>query len=139
MAATAVNHSGIGWETDKQIEKMLSSPLMKMGLLFLSLLLPLPAPADIAIHTVTADDWARPRSGEYILSLPAVTAVVAKFQEKAGHHITIRYPGGEEGILWAAELRDWLVALGIASSHIALLPGARSPDSIELSLTSADR
>ena len=37
-------------------------------------------------------------------------------------------------MLWAEELRSWLVALGVDSSRIEMQPGTASPDAIELSL-----
>lgn len=48
--------------------------------------------------------------------------------------ILIAYPGGEDGVIWAGELRAWLIALGVASSHIELQPGTRREDIIELTV-----
>lgn len=83
--------------------------------------------------TLNVDDWARPRSGERILSFPALRDFAAVWSTMpTGSVVEIRYPGGEEGSLWASELSDWLVALGIASEHIRLTPGYAWADRIAL-------
>lgn len=90
--------------------------------------------------SVSADDWARPRSGAGLIAysqlrdLAAVWTTVPK-----GSVIEIRYPGGDEGGLWAAELSDWLVSLGYASEHIRLTPGSARVDRIELQIVEPRR
>lgn len=82
---------------------------------------------------VGIDDWARPRSGEHIVAFQELRDLATVWSTAAeGSVIEIRYPGGDEGGLWAGELRDWLVALGIASEHIRLTPGSARVDRIEL-------
>ncbi len=49
--------------------------------------------------------------------------------------IEIRYPGGEPGILWASELRDWLISLGIPSDKIATYSGSPNGDELILQIT----
>ncbi len=83
--------------------------------------------------TLSVDEWARPRSGVGIVSFPSLRDLVAVWSTvPEGSMIEIRYPGGDEGSLWASELSDWLVALGIASEHIKLTPGHARVDEIEL-------
>mgnify|MGYP000205168487 CR=1 FL=1 len=67
---------------------------------------------------VTAADWARPRSGEYVVQLPAVRGAMQALDRVAGSFLLIRFPGGEDGTLMAHELKDWLVALGLALSVV---------------------
>ena len=69
--------------------------------------------------------WDRPREAAYVASLAPVRAAVRAW-EKAGPGATLvlRYPGGEAGLLWASELRDWLVALGVEPEAVVLAPGA---------------
>jgi len=101
---------------------------------------PLPAVLLLAACTVAEADnwalegetWARPRSGEAVLQMPAVGAAVRAWQQRPGARIVLRYPGGEEGALWAGELRDWLVALGVASADIASVPGGLRADALIL-------
>jgi hypothetical protein len=44
----------------------------------------------------------------------------------------VRYPGEDSGELWAAELRDWLISLGVPSDYIRLVAGTQAADEIRL-------
>ena len=50
----------------------------------------------------------------------------------------IRYPGEDTGELWAAELRDWLISLGVPSDCILLLSGTQAADEIKLEVGNRD-
>jgi len=102
--------------------------------LLLFLLLPLAVPAEQAV-VITSVEWTRPRSGESLTRLPALADAVKRLLDTRAGRLVVRYPGGEEGILWGEELRGWLVALGIDSSQIDLMPGTARPDTLELELT----
>lgn len=106
--------------------------------------------------SLSIDDWARPRSGETLVGFQALRDMAAIWSagevqgrsdaagtggteayKKSGAvggkaTIEIRYPGGDEGSLWAGELADWLVALGIPSNRIQLTPGSARADRIDL-------
>lgn len=99
--------------------------------------------------SLSVDDWARPRSGETLVGFQALRdmATIWSAGEVQGRSnaagtggtavggkatIEIRYPGGDEGSLWAGELADWLVALGIPSNRIQLMPGSARADRIDL-------
>lgn len=83
--------------------------------------------------TLSVDDWARPRSGDTIVGFQALRDMAAIWSAGSGQAtIEIRYPGGDEGSLWAGELADWLVALGIPSNRIQLTPGNARADRIDL-------
>jgi len=81
-----------------------------------------------------ADDWARPREGVSMVRMPPLAEVVEAWGQRPGQRLIVRYPGGEEGLLWANELRSWLVALGMPSTYLELVAGSRQPDRIELEL-----
>jgi len=81
-----------------------------------------------------ADDWARPREGASMVQMPPLAEVVEAWGQQPGQRLIVRYPGGEEGLLWANELRSWLVALGMPSKNLELVAGSRQPDQIELEL-----
>ena len=81
-----------------------------------------------AAQTLSTDLFLQPRSGRSLSQVPALRQVVRDWIEGRAQRLTIRYPGGEDGTLWASELRDWLVALGVASANIELLPGTPRPD-----------
>jgi hypothetical protein len=87
------------------------------------------------VWLLDADEWARPRDAVVIVQMPPLPEVVKAWERQPGQRLVVRYPGGEEGLLWANELRSWLVALGIPSVHQELVAGSRQPDQIELELT----
>lgn len=103
----------------------------QLALLFAVLLSGAAQAAEYSIH---AEVWARPRSGDTLLALPALQKLLRDFDATAGATIEIRYPGGEEGVLWAEELQDWLVALGVPSPRIETVVGSGVEDSIHLLL-----
>lgn len=84
--------------------------------------------------TISAIEWARPRQGDAITRLPGLADMVRGLLDSPEKRLRVHYPGGEEGVLWAEELRSWLIALGVDSSRIEMLPGTASPDAIELNL-----
>ncbi len=87
-----------------------------------------------AEYRIHAEVWARPRSGETLLALPGLRDLLHEFDEHQDATIEIRYPGGEEGVLWAQELQDWLVALGVPAARIETVVGSGVQDSIRLLL-----
>ena len=84
------------------------------------------------VYVLKTSEWNIPRTTDSILTMPALKKTVRAFSSQPGSRIQILYPGGDEGTLWASELRSWLVSLGIASRYIELLPGSSSPDQLEL-------
>lgn len=96
------------------------------------LLLPLVGWADS--WTLSAEEWSRPRSGEVILAMPAISAAMRQWREEEDSRLELVYPGGEQGELWAAELRDWLVALGAEADRIKVLPGSGAEDELVIRL-----
>ena len=86
---------------------------------------PLPA-ADM----ITRAEWPRLRQGVNVMQIPVLQRLVGDFEQSDGGRIVIRYPGGDRGDAWAADLRDWLVALGISSRHISLEPGSGIPETM---------
>lgn len=92
-----------------------------------------PAAANSGV-TITAEQWARPRSGDSIVKLPGLDALVEATERDAASRLVIRFAGGDEGSLWAEELRSWLVALGLPSARVALEPGLPQSDRLLLEL-----
>ncbi len=85
------------------------------------------------LRTLSAELWARPRSGAAVAAMPAVRESVQDLlSAPVGAKLVIRYPGGEEGNLWAEELHVWLISLGIDANLMDLRPGSSEPDQIEL-------
>ena len=86
------------------------------------------------IHILTAQQWNVPREASSVLAMSALQQAMQEFQSKPANKLLIKYPGGDEGTLWAYELRGWLISLGIASEHIELIPGASKSDQLEISI-----
>ena len=110
---------------------------MLRGLPLLLALISAPLALAETVQIITAADWARPRSGESLVQMPALKSTVREYlgdDERGGRRIVIRHPRGEEGVLWAEELRSWLVALGIASEHIRVSADSTRVDAIELAV-----
>ena len=87
------------------------------------------------VQVITAEDWARPRGGESLVRMPALERTVRAYLGGDARRILIRHPRGEEGILWAEELRGWLVALGVPSEDVSLSPESSREDAVELEVT----
>lgn len=83
-------------------------------------------------YLLTQEQWAVPKRAETILKMPAIAKVFADLQTSAAGQLLIRYPGGDEGTLWAHELRSWLVSLGVSAKNIELRPGSADASIIEL-------
>jgi hypothetical protein len=84
-----------------------------------------------------AETWDVSRHGELLIKIPELTTIINKWSEDPDQKIELRYPGGEEGVLWVEELMDRLVSLGIPSSTIQLLPGSSAEDIIHVVLIEA--
>ena len=85
-------------------------------------------------YILTAQQWNIPRTASSILGMPALQGAMHEFQSSTDNQLLIKYPGGDEGTLWAYELRGWLISLGVASRHIELMPGSSRTDQLEISV-----
>ena len=84
-----------------------------------------------------AETWEVSRHGELLIKIPELSTIVNKWSENTEQKIELRYPGGEEGLLWVEEFMDRLVSLGVPSSTIQLLPGSSAEDIIHVVLIEA--
>lgn len=75
-------------------------------------------------YLLTQEQWSQPKRVETILQMSAINRVLSDFSKSSGSQLLILYPGGDEGTLWAHELKAWLVSLGLSSQHIELQPGS---------------
>lgn len=96
--------------------------------------LAVPPGAAAADWTLSAAAWARPRDGATVAVMEPLPAVIEAWSRRDDARLVVRYAGGEEGELWAAELADWLVALGVPGDAIATVPGGR-PGRLEFGIT----
>lgn len=84
-----------------------------------------------------AETWNVSRHGELLIKIPELSTIINKWAEDTQQKIELRYPGGEEGVLWVEEFMDRLVSLGIPSRSIQLLPGSSAEDIIHVVLIEA--
>lgn len=95
-----------------------------------------PAPA---AEMISRAEWPRLKRGVNVMQLPVLQRLVNNYEKSEDGRIVIRYPGGDRGDAWAVELRDWLVALGISSTHISLEPGSGVPETMVVYVESSKR
>lgn len=84
-----------------------------------------------------AEEWSRPRSAQALIAMVPVAEAVRAWESARRERpvrLALVHPGGEAGALWAEELRDWLVALGLPPEDLALAPGGQPADRLELRL-----
>ena len=103
------------------------------SLLFSMLMIPLSAQAEEVPYILTAQQWNVPRTESAILTMPPLQSMMQAYQKaEQSARLLIKYPGGDEGTVWAYELRGWLISLGVASDHIELVPGSRDANQLEI-------
>ena len=89
--------------------------------------------ADADTFSITADQWSMPRSGAALIRLPPLRAAVQDWLAHPGARIAVIHAGTDTGNLWAGELADWLVALGVPADHIGKrVSGDQGEDSVTL-------
>ena len=88
--------------------------------------------ASAAPLMLTAEQWAVPRDAASVSSMPVLQQTMFLMADDPASRLRIRYPGGDEGMLWVNELKSWLVALGLPSSRIEISPGSTSTMALEL-------
>ena len=86
------------------------------------------------IELLHANEWSVPKQATTLLAMPAIRKSMNMLQENSYSFLQIKYPGGDEGTLWANELRSWLIALGLSSQRIELIPGSAISTVIELKI-----
>ena len=102
-------------------------------LLFCLALACLPAQANsVRIFSLSADLWARPRAGAELPRMEPVRLAVGYWESLERGALMLSYPGEDSGELWAAELKDWLVSLGVPSDYIYLSPGLQSTGELRI-------
>ena len=81
---------------------------------------------------LNAVEWSVPKQASTIIAMPAINISMKKLQTNVNSFLKIKYPGGDEGTLWVNELRSWLIALGLSSKRIEMVPGSAISTTIEL-------
>ena len=83
---------------------------------------------------LSAAEWAQPKRAETVLQMSAIRNGINELNKNEKNRLTIRYPGGESGILWASELKGWLVSLGVDSNIIDMQPGSTKSNVLDLTV-----
>jgi len=84
------------------------------------------------IELLHAKEWSVPKQAATLLTMPAINKSMQKLKKNVNTVLKLKYPGGDEGTLWVSELRSWLIALGLSSKRIELVPGSAISTTIEL-------
>jgi len=108
---------------------------MKMLVVFAAVLLSAGVSADSDSWSLGADSWARPRDGQSVAAMAPLPEAVNTWSADTTRRLVIHYPGGEDGQLWAYELRSWLVALGVPQDKQELVADSQQADRIEIELS----
>lgn len=90
-------------------------------------LLSLPLWLSAETLSLSAEEWSRPRSGEQLARHEGLARLVHALERAPQSRLHLRFGAREEDLLWAEELRDWLVALGVTSAGIVLERDASLP------------
>lgn len=86
---------------------------------------------------VSAEEWSRPRSAAMVVALPGVRACVARWQQDPRQRLVLVHAASEEGALWANELRDWLIALGVPGAQLTLRAVGADAERVRLRIEAA--
>jgi len=105
------------------------------GLLIFAAALGLATAAHAGSYTITAEMWMQPRSGQVMLQMPPVRAAVQDWLKHPGSKMIILHSGDDMGSLWASEVQDWLVSLGIPSTDITRQVSGQDENSVTLEVT----
>jgi len=105
-------------------------PISWMGVLLLAA----SGPVQAAVYSLTAQQWAVPRSARSVLAMPALQQALHALQKNPAARLELRYPGGDAGTLWMSELQSWLVALGVPHASMESIPGSSKTNVIELEI-----
>lgn len=85
--------------------------------------------------SLTAADWAPPRHAEALAAVPPLGNFLRTFDQQGKDVLRIRHAGGEAGSRFAEQLRDALVALGVPTARIRLVPAAADADQLILEIS----
>lgn len=77
-----------------------------------------------------------PRSAAHLLAFSPLAQAIGQLRVHPDAHLLVHYPGGDEGTLWVNELQSWLVALGVSSEQIEMIPGSSKQTVIEIEVVS---
>jgi hypothetical protein len=92
--------------------------------------------ADFWQSTIERAKWEQYDTGKRLLEMETIRELLQRFDETEQTRITVRYPGGDSGSAWAVEFRNRIVAYGIPSRYVELIPGSGGLDILHVSMVS---
>lgn len=87
-------------------------------------------------YLLNHEKWSLPKKTENVIQMKSIKHVLSDFDKSPTSELLILYPGGDEGTLWANEVKAWLVSLGVSSRQIELRPGSSDSNVIEMRVDS---
>ena len=72
---------------------------------------------------VSSEQWSRISSAEEFMSIAGLRELITEFNQQPQSVLIVHYQGGENGLLWAQQFQNRLVALGIDSQRIQMVQG----------------
>ncbi|MHB1543273.1 MAG: hypothetical protein ACYCS1_06280 [Gammaproteobacteria bacterium] len=67
-------------------------------------------------------EWVGVETARRVIRVPGLNRAVRAWMNHPRDRLELLYPVGSVGRVWASELANWLVALGIPRRHLALRP-----------------
>ena len=83
---------------------------------------------------VSSEQWSRISSPEEFMSIAGLRELITEFNQQPQSVLNIHYQGGENGLLWAQQFQNRLVALGIDSERIQLVQGVPNANTLLIGL-----
>jgi hypothetical protein len=84
------------------------------------------------LHTVPHELWDRPRSAAAILAQPAVKQALAQYLAQSGSRLVIHHALGQEPLMYAEELKVWLMSLAVEGARIGLSSDLRHNEPLRI-------
>lgn len=85
--------------------------------------------------SLPAHDWVRPPQAEAVARNRPLAEMVRRVDRQSGGVLLVRHAGGETDSRRAEVLRDTLVALGLPSARIRLVPAAAPRDELIIEIS----
>jgi hypothetical protein len=84
------------------------------------------------VFAVPAELWDRPRSARIVIEQPEIRRAVNSHIARSGSTLIIHHAGGQVPLLYAEELRAWLIALAVSPERVRLSGDLKSGESLNI-------
>lgn len=83
---------------------------------------------------LTLAEWSGPKTASRVLKMKPIRAAVQALDKSPGARLELLHNGGDTGVFWAADLKGWLISLGIPGSRILVHTGGQTPGVLKIEL-----